>query len=320
VLDGSWKHPVDFDSGKWNLTRRDPAVATRDAGSPMIKGWLVADESRVVIRLADVAKIESKKSDLAPESILETPSISQSVGAPDPECSASEEAVQAIENARSAWNQAEYTPGMYDLIIKAEATAKSSKCDNDEAIELAGQAVRLAAEHEEFREPSEFTRPTYEPEQVKAKTLPSQPGGNGFVEIGLSRLAFDDGNLSGRTFLWGVAVGGTVYSHYEIAYSFNDVLPLVSPDLDEPAELGTGEFLHIKMQKLSLRRNWRVSDTTTAFALVGYSKIKVEIDHLSLCTYCGFTVNSEGTYRSKLSGPAWGWDCNGKPVETDTDL
>ena len=57
---------------------------------------------------------------------------------------------------------------------------------------------------------------------------------------------------------------------------------------------------------LSLRRNWRFSDTTTVFALVGYSKIKVEIDHLSLCTYCGFTVNSASTYHSKLSGPAWG--------------
>jgi len=306
LLDGSWKHPVDFDSGKWNLTRRDSAVATRDAGPPMIKGWLVADESRVEIRLADVAKIESKKSDLAPESILETPSISNSVGAPEPECSASEEAVQAIENARSAWNQAEYTPGMYDLIIKAEATAKPPNCDSDEAIELAGQAVRLAAEYGKFPSSPEPATPTYEPEQVKAKTLPSRPDGSGIFEIGLSRLAFDDGNLSGRTFLWGLAVGVTVYSHYEIAYSYHDVLPLVSPDLDEPAELGEFEYLHIGIQMLSLRRNWRVTDTTTAFALVGYSKIKVEIDQLSLCTYCGFTINSEGNYRSKLSGPAWG--------------
>ena len=55
---GSWKHPVYNSSGKWNLTRLDPVVATRQAEPPMIKGKLVLDQSDVEVLLADIDKIE----------------------------------------------------------------------------------------------------------------------------------------------------------------------------------------------------------------------------------------------------------------------
>ena len=306
LLEGSWKHSVAFASGKWNMMRLDPVVATRHAASPVIRGRLVEDESSFEMRLADIARIEESKSDLTPESIIDPASVAQSSGASDQQCNISEQAVKAIENAWSVWNQAEYTPGMYDLIKQAEAAAKSPECDNDNAIGLAGQAVRLAEGYERVLPPPGLATSTSGPKEDNARTLPSQPHGEGFAEINLSRVAFDDGNLGGSVFLWGLTFGGTVFSQYEIAYSYNSIVPLISPDLDKPAELDTGEYLDVEMQMLSLRRNWKINDTTTVFALVGYSKTYIKIDHLSVCIYCGFSINSQNTYRSKRSGSAWG--------------
>lgn len=177
---------------------------------------------------------------------------------------------------------------------------------DDDAIDLTVGANQLAAEYEDFLPSPKPKTPTIEPEQVNAGKPPSLPRGGGFGEFNLSRVAFDNGNLSGSAFLWGVTFGGTVYSHYEIAFSFNEIAPLLSPDLDSQAELGSTEFLDINMRMLSLRRNWQINDTTTVFVVAGYSKIRIEIDHLSLCIFCGFTVNSANTYRSKLTGAAWG--------------
>ncbi|MCG6891799.1 MAG: hypothetical protein LJE92_19630 [Gammaproteobacteria bacterium] len=143
MLEGSWKHPVEFASGKWNLARLDPVVATHQAGTRVIKGWLVSDHSAVEIRLTDIAKVEFEKPELTPESIVKAPAITQSFGVPEQECRISEEAIEAIENAKSLWNETGYTPGMYDLIMQAEAAARPPDCDNKKTIELAGQAKKL---------------------------------------------------------------------------------------------------------------------------------------------------------------------------------
>ena len=134
----------------------------------------------------------------------------------------------------------------------------------------------------------------------------SEPPAKAIVEFNLSQVHFDDSLISGSAFLWGLSLGHSFDSRYEMAFSYSQGFPLISPSLDSPAELDRDEFLDIQMQLLSLRRNWKINEKFTAFALIGYSKIKFEIENLGLCIVCGFTVSSETTYRNTQSGPAWG--------------
>ncbi len=140
LLEGKWQHPVQFSAGKWNLARLDPLEAARPLDPPVIKGRLAADQSAIELKLADIDRIERANPDLDETT---TPGA-RLVAAPRQDCTPGTEAGKAIEDARSAWNRAEYTPGMYDLIMQAEAAASPPECDDQEAIELAGQAMAMA--------------------------------------------------------------------------------------------------------------------------------------------------------------------------------
>jgi hypothetical protein len=59
-LQGSWTSSSRNSSGKWNLTRLDPVVATRHVDPPKIKGRLVSDQSAVEVLLTDIDKIEAQ--------------------------------------------------------------------------------------------------------------------------------------------------------------------------------------------------------------------------------------------------------------------
>jgi hypothetical protein len=133
-LEGTWRHPVSIASGKWNLTRLDPVVATRHADTPMMKGRLVSDQSAVEVLLADIDKIEMQSTIFTSED--------SSVSA----CQMSEAARDAIATAEEAT-----PPGpdntyyqFRDLIRQAKLAAEPPACDDDKAIELAGEAKQLA--------------------------------------------------------------------------------------------------------------------------------------------------------------------------------
>lgn len=207
---------------------------------------------------------------------------------------AARDAIAAAEQARPPGADKFFQ--FRDLIRQAEHAARPPQCDSGKAIILAQKALRLTGDS------AKATPAT----PVAIPTAIHSPSTSHIVEFNLSQVNFNDSSISGSVFLWGLTLGRTFDSRYELAYSYSQKIPLISPSMDSPSELDDHEFLDVQMHLLSLRRNWKINDVTTAFALVGYSKVKIKIDNLSLCVYCGFTVSSNNTYRNSLSGPAWG--------------
>lgn len=132
-MEGSWKHPTYLSSGKWNLTRLDPVVATRHAEPPMIKGRLVLDQSAVEVLLADIDKIEVRHV------------VSNTEESPALACQMSEATRDAIDRATDAafsGNQVDLE--VLALLDEAEKAAGQPECDNVRAESLANEANVLA--------------------------------------------------------------------------------------------------------------------------------------------------------------------------------
>jgi len=113
-LEGSWRHPVSIASGKWNLTRLDPVVATRQAEPPMIKGKLVLDQSDVEVLLADIDKIEVRHVVSTAE---ESPAIDFDEAAPN----ATTSSPKPSSSKSSKSSNSKYSKGYQQCVLKASS-------------------------------------------------------------------------------------------------------------------------------------------------------------------------------------------------------
>ena len=190
---GTWDHGHSLGSaGKWNLTRLDPVVETLNVDPAMIKGRLVADQSTVEIKLADIEKIEVQQAfltvdDDAIELTVEAKQLAEEfTGTPFVStCQISEAARAAIAAAESATPPAplNFFEGYYefrDLIRRAKRAAEPPDCNDDKAMELALEAKQLAAqnaepplaaEYEEFPSIPKPVMPTFVQGQMSAEIL-----------------------------------------------------------------------------------------------------------------------------------------------------
>ena len=232
------------------------------------------------------------------------------------ECQMSELARSAINDAKAVER---HTWESLGLIRQAEAVAGPPECDRFEARILADKAKRLAKEND-------ISLNTPGPATEITKSMSPVLG------LNFGSMTFDDDIFSGSGRIFGFTLGVSFNSHYEIAYEYNsnaafdfmfDDLFLSEPSLDKGRDLVDFEDVHIKSQLLYLRGNWPISETIAGFALVGYSKIEIEIDKTTF--NCGplfpiipVYLNEDGvgsttTYRNKESGIAWGVGLQWKP-------
>lgn len=145
-LTGKWSYPAG--SGKWNLTRvSTPQDIAVEPG--FIRGRLAEGQKEIEIALDDIDRIEVQPRGAGakpPDSAQPAAAVAmEDVAAPGTgaECEISAEARDAIARAEAVWNQGEYTPGAYNLVVQARMAAKPPACDSEQARLLADKAVAL---------------------------------------------------------------------------------------------------------------------------------------------------------------------------------
>lgn len=181
------------------------------------------------------------------------------------------------------------------------------------------ETANLANESQRLDKENVSSANTIGPAAKKSKSISPVLG------LNVASIDFEDDIFSGSGKIFGFTLGASFNSHYEIGYEYNSSAPLDSffgdmfysePSLDKGRDLGAFEDAYLESQLLFLRGNWPISKKTTGFALVGYSKIELEIEKATFD--CGplfpiFPVclkedglGSTTTYRNKESGIAWG--------------
>ncbi len=245
----------------------------------------------------------------------EQPVTTESAAAPE-DCQMSEAAREAIDDAAEAWMKAGNVPEALELILQAVAATEPPDCDNTKALEKAGQAIELV--RISFSEAPIDLSFSEAPYKTKKSSSP-------VLGLNFGVITFEDEIFSGSGRMFGLTLGGTINSHYEIGYEYNsnaafdfifDDPFLSEPSLDKGPELGTFEDIHITSHMLFLRGNWPIGEKITGFALIGYSKIQIETEEAvfdcgPLFPLVPICLNEDGigattTYRNKASGIAWG--------------
>ncbi|MDH3386806.1 MAG: porin family protein [Gammaproteobacteria bacterium] len=131
----------------------------------------------------------------------------------------------------------------------------------------------------------------------------------GFIfEFDFSKAFFEEEVFGGDTAHLGLTLAYGLNPDYEIGLSISDNF-LFNASLDRGPELGNAEDLLTNSTLLYLRRNWRISDNTTPFIMLGYAQVELKSERISACLlFCGdlIVTSTHTTYRSKDSGYAWG--------------
>jgi opacity protein-like surface antigen len=140
--------------------------------------------------------------------------------------------------------------------------------------------------------------------QVRATTWLS-------VQGDLGKVSFDEDALGGSVSHIGLTLALAFDENYEFGFSYSGNLD--NPSLDDDNAVDADE-VSTSAKLLYLRRNWDLSDKTTAFALLGYAQLDIKAEDVTnspslscfLVLAGCFDFSRDSVYENDESGYAWG--------------
>ena len=136
-----------------------------------------------------------------------------------------------------------------------------------------------------------------------APAIEAQVRKGAIFEIALGKVNFEDAVYEGDSGHIDLGIAFVINPNYEIGIGFG-YNAYFSPSIDRGPD---SDYFYTETRYIHLRRHWYLGDDTGLFGQVGYARIEIESEDVSVCLFfCQPQVNSRTTYRNKESGWSWG--------------